>query len=134
MNRHGAIELQWGDGTYTFRLGLGEIEEMERKRDLGIFQIVTRLSPEIRQCKLSDITEVIRLGLIGGGMVPVEALVKVQRYAEERPIDENRDVAYAIALAGLMRLHSNEVEKASGEPEAVKTNESTSPPSQVPPS
>lgn len=135
MSRHGAIELAWGDGTYTFRLGLGEIEEMERKRNLGIFQIVTRLSPDIRQCQLSDITEVIRLGLIGGGMLPVEALMKVQRYADERPIDENRDIAYAIALAGLMRLHSNEVEKSAGEHGAVKTTAgSTSPPSQEQPS
>ncbi|WP_343229054.1 gene transfer agent family protein [Rhizobium setariae] len=134
MSRHAAIELDWADGTYTFRLGLSEIEELERKRDLGIFQIVTRLSPEIRQCRLPDISEVIRLGLIGGGKSPTDALVLVRRYVDERPIDENRDTAYAIALAGLMRVHTSEVEKPSGEPEAAKTDGSISPPSQDQPS
>lgn len=131
MSRHGAIELLWGDGTYTFRLGLSEIEELERKRDLGIFQILTRLNPVVRECKLSDITEVLRLGLVGGGTAPVDALVKVQRYADERPIDENRDVAYAVVLAAVMRLHSNEVEKGVGERAAAKKKRgSTSPQSQ----
>lgn len=129
MSRHGAIELDWADGTYTFRLGLSEIEELERKRDLGIFQIVGRLAPDVRECRLSDISEVIRLGLIGGGMKPVEALAKVRRYVDERPIDESRDVAYAIALAALMRVHSKELEQPPGEAEAAETSGSTSPPS-----
>lgn len=129
MSRHGAIETDFGDGTYTFRLGLDQIEELERKRDLGIFQIVTRLAPETRQAKLSDIMEVIRLGLIGGGMPPVDALVKVRTYVDQRPLDENRDIAYMICLAGLMRVHSSELEQPSGEPEAAETTGSTSPPS-----
>src|SRR5690606_1517165 len=108
MSRHAAVELDWADGTYTFRLGLGEIEELERKRDLGIFQIAIRLSPESRTCRLSDISEVLRLGLVGGGMKPVEAMALVRRYIDERPIDENRDVAYAVVLAALERVHSSE--------------------------
>lgn len=134
MNRHAAVELDWADGTYTFRLGLGEIEELERKLDLGIFQIVTRLSPVIRTCKLSDISEVLRVGLIGGGMKPTDALAKVRKYVDERPVDENRDIAYAIGLAGLHRVHSSELEKPSGEQEAAGTEGSTSPPSQGTPS
>ena len=132
MSRHAAIELDWADGTYTFRLGLSEIEELERKRDLGIFQIATRLSPDIRQCRLSDISEVIRLGLIGSGcMPPVDALAKVRKYVDERPIDESRDVAYAIAMAALMRVHAKELEQSPGEGEAAETSASTSPPSTV---
>jgi len=127
MSRHGAIELDWADGTYTFRLGLSEIDELERRRELGIFTIVTRLSPDVRECRLSDISEVIRLGLIGGGLSPVDALVKVRKYVDERPIDESRDVAYATGLAALMRVHSKDVEKSSGEDMAAETNVSTSP-------
>lgn len=126
MNRHGATEMDWADGTYTFRLGLSEIEELERKRDLSIFQIGTRLSPEVRQARSTDIIEVIRLGLIGGGMKPVDALALVRKYVDERPLDENRDTAYAIVLAGLMRVHSSELEKPSGEAEAPEPNASTS--------
>lgn len=135
MSRHAAVELDFGDGTFTFRLGLDEIEELERKRNAGVFAITTGLSPVNRTCRLSDISEVIRIGLIGGGMKPVEAMAKVKRYVDERPIDESRDIAYAIMLAALMRVHSTELEApTSGEEEAARTSDSTSPPSEAPPS
>ncbi|MEH6721291.1 MAG: gene transfer agent family protein [Aurantimonas endophytica] len=129
-SRHGAVELEFGDGEYTFRLGLAEIEELEAKQNAGVFQIATRLAPETRACRSSDIVQVIRLGLIGGGMKPVDALAKVRKYVDERPIDESRDVAYAVALAGLKRVHSSELEEAPpGEAAAAETSVSTSPPS-----
>lgn len=135
MSRHGAIELDFGDGTHTFRLSLGGIEELEAKADMGLFHIATRLSPSVRLCHLKEISEVLRIGLIGGGMAPVEALAQVRRYVDERPIDENRDIAYAVCLAGLTRLHTKEVESPSGEPKAAKKRRaSTSPKSQVQPS
>jgi hypothetical protein len=131
MSRHGAIEQDFGDGTFTFRLGLGEVEELEEKCALGLFLIATKLSPAVRACTLKEISEVLRLGLIGGGMAPVDALAKVRKYVDARPIDENRDIAHAICLAGLMRVHSSEIEAAAvGEPVAVETKDSTSPPSQ----
>ncbi len=130
MSRHAAIDQDFGDGTYTFRLGLDEIEELERLRDLGIFQIVARLSADSRTARLSDITSILRLGLIGGGMKPVDALAKVRKYVDERPLDENRDIAYAVGLAALMRLHSKELETPPGEARAPETSVSTSAPSE----
>lgn len=127
MSRHAAIEQAFGDGTYTFRLGLDEIEELERKRDLSVFQIVMRLAPERREARLADLSEVLRLGLIGGGMKPVEAMALVRRYVDQRPLDESRDIAYAVGLAALMRVHSNELETPPGEAEAAKSSVSTSP-------
>ncbi len=132
MSLQAAIEQPLGDGTYTFRLGLSEIEELERKRDAGIFTIVDRLRD--RSCRLSDISETLRLGLIGGGMKPVDAMALVRRYVDERPVDENRDIAYAVSLAGLMRLHTNELETEPGEAPAAGSNASTSPPSTETPS
>jgi hypothetical protein len=128
MSRHAAIELKWGDGAYTFRLGLSELEELERLLNLSVFQIVMRLSPETRIATTREIIQTIRLGLIGGGLSPVDAMTKVDRYVDQRPLDENRDAAYAVALASIMRLHSSEVEKP-GEDQAAKISESTSPPS-----
>lgn len=132
MSRHAAIEQPFADGDYTFRLGLDEIEELERKRDAGIFEIVDRL--RVRTCRLSDISETLRIGLIGGGMKPVEALALVRRYVDERPLDENRDIAYAVGLAALMRVHSDQLETASGEADAAEPDGSTSPPSAETPS
>lgn len=127
MSRHAAIEQKFGDGEYTFRLGLSEIEELERKRDCSVFEVVDRL--RTRTCRLQDISETLRIGLIGGGMKPVEALDLVRRYVDERPIDESRDIAYAVGLAALLRLHTNEMEQPSGEAEAAGSSDLTSPPS-----
>lgn len=133
MSRHGAAELDWADGTYTFRLGLDQIEELEEKRDMSLFALARRLSPAERDARLADIREVLRLGLIGGGMKPVDALVKVRKYVDERPIDESRDIAYAVVLAGLTRVHTSE-EPRSGEADAAETSASTSPQSEARPS
>ncbi len=127
MSRHAAIDQDFGDGTYCFRLGLSELEELERKRNLSIFEIVERL--RLRTSRVSDMSEVLRLGLIGGGMSPVNAMALVRRYVDERPLDENRDVAYAVGLAGVMRLHTVEDAPSSGEGEAVNSSVSISPPS-----
>lgn len=127
MSRHAAIEQDFGDGTYTFRLGLSQIEELERKREISIFEIVERL--RARTSRLTDISEVLRLGLVGGGMVPVEALALVRRYVDERPLDESRDIAYAVGIAALMRLHTDALDDQPGEVQAAKSGASTSPPS-----
>lgn len=130
MSRHGAVELPWADGTYTFRLGLELIEELEDKRDLSIFTIAARLSPEVRAPRLSDISEVLRLGLIGGGTKPTDALALVRRYVDVRPIDESRDVAYSVTLAAIARVHPGDLGgDDEGEAKAVEPSGSTSPPS-----
>lgn len=132
MSRHGAIDLPWADGDHSFRLGLAEIEELEAKRDLSIFEIARRLGPERRTARLADIMQVIRVGLIGGGAKPVDALALVRRYVDERPLDESRDLAYAIVLAGMARVHATgagDEEQPSGEAQAAKSDASTSPPS-----
>jgi hypothetical protein len=130
MRRHGTIEMDWADGTYTFRLGLAEIEELEDKRDLSLFALARRLSPSERNARLADIRETLRLGLIGGGMVPIDALTKVRRYIDERPLEDNRDAAYSVVLAGLMRVFTLEKDAAPGEQEAAEPDASTSPPSE----
>jgi hypothetical protein len=124
MNRHAAIELDWADGTYTFRLGISDIEELEAKRDLSIYEIARRMHPDRPEARITDISEVLRIGLIGGGTKPTDALAKVRRYVEERPVEENRDVAYAVVLAALARVHSRDIEEPpKGEVGAAKSPE-----------
>jgi len=109
MAKHGEVTLDWADGTYSFRLGLGEIEEIETKFDRSIFVIASALGE--RTARSTEISEILRIGLIGGGMAPPDALAKTRRYVDERPLEENRDTAYAVALAGLLRVHGDEVEE-----------------------
>ncbi len=130
MGRHGAVELDWADGTYTFRLSMELLEELEEKRDLSTFTIAARLSPEVRAPRLKDISEVLRIGLIGGGTKPTDALALVRRYVDERPLDESRDVAYSVALAAIARVHPGDLGgDDEGEAVAAEQNGSTSPPS-----
>lgn len=110
LSRHGAVELDWADGTYTFRLGLEQIEELEEKCGGSIFAVRDRLLD--RQPRLRDMREPLRIGLIGGGKPPVDALKLVRRYIDERPLDENREFALAVILAGLARVHADEIESA----------------------
>lgn len=119
---HGQVTLPWADGDYTFRLTLSGLEEIENKFDKSIFVIVSDLGE--RKARSSEILEVLRVGLIGGGMAPVDALAKVRLYVDQRPLDENRDTAYAVALQGLMRVHSSEMEPPSGEADAAEESPS----------
>lgn len=124
--RHGQVELDWADGTYSFRLTLASYEEVEEKCDASLYEIVERLSN--RTCRLKHIREVLRCGLIGAGMAPADALRKVRQYVDERPVEENRDTALAVALAGIARVFTVET-KPAGEQQAAESLASTSPPS-----
>lgn len=123
---HGAIELAFGDGEYTFRLGLNEIEELEDKADTSIFLLYASTATELPYAKLKHYRETIRLGLIGGGMAPNDALVLTKRYVDERPLSESVACAHQILKAALRQVHGV---KLSGEEQAAKPSVSTSPPS-----
>ncbi|MBX9452636.1 MAG: gene transfer agent family protein [Mesorhizobium sp.] len=83
-----------GDGEHTFALPHPLIEELERKTSAGIgvlFQRIRSLSFSI-----ADISETIRLALIGGGMEPAEAFKLVETYVRQRPLAESLPVALGI--------------------------------------
>jgi hypothetical protein len=119
LSRHAAVELDWADGTYTFRLGLKEIEELEEKCDLGIYRIWQTLHPSgSRDFRSTYLVNAIRLGLLGGGMDAAKALVLVRKYIDERPIEESRDAAFAVVSAALVRVHGEDLKQASEDGEA----------------
>lgn len=62
----GFIELEFGDGTYRFRLLGAELRELQSLCDAGPFEIFNRLS--VGFPRFDDIRETIRLGLVGGKM------------------------------------------------------------------
>lgn len=134
-SQHGLVTLDWADGTYAFRLSLAGIEELEEKLDLSVFVLAHQL--RTREARLKGIVETLRIGLIGGGMEPPRALTLVRRYVDERPIDENRDTAYAVVLAGLARVSPAELaevkKKTRRARQAKRRNSaSTLPPSEAP--
>jgi hypothetical protein len=100
VSRDAKIQITWADGDYVFRLGWGELAELQEKTDAGPYVVLNRL--HTHQWRIEDISNVIRLGLIGGGVDPVKALRLIRTYVENRPPLESHPCALAILSAGLV--------------------------------
>lgn len=131
MAKSAKITLEWADGEYLFALRCGEIEELEAdsfnpetgKKGIGIGAIWTRLMSGTWY--INDVYNVIRLGLIGGGMEDVAAKRMVERYAKNKPVTDKEyldkpspsnplTVAQAILAAAIIGVEENE---SAGEPQ-----------------
>lgn len=117
MSRDASIELDFGDGTYTFRLGWGELAKIQEACGAGPYVVLHRLFDN--SWRLNDIKEVIRWGLIGGKLEPVKALKLVRDYVEERPPLESVMYAQAILSAGLQGAPEEDVGKKPAASPAV---------------
>ena len=118
MSLDASITLDWADGTYVFRLAWSELEMLQEAVDAGPWVVLGRLFD--RTCRVGDISHVIRLGLIGGGKEPVEALKLTRAYVEARPPAENVMVAIGILGAALNGAREEPVgETVAANPEAV---------------
>jgi hypothetical protein len=95
--RDGQITLTWADGDYVFRLGWGELELLQEACNAGPYVILDRLIE--KTFRIGDISHVLRLGLIGGGMAPTAALTLVRAYVESRVPAENLIFAQAVLSA-----------------------------------
>ena len=114
-----SVELDFADGRYLFKLGMRQICELEEKCKCGIGEIAARclsgyhgdLGAETADLKFSvyDVTETIRLGLIGGktgwvdgaeiAVKPHDAKALVDRYVMEQPLIDGWQLACVILLS-----------------------------------
>lgn len=88
----------FGDGDYQFRLTQEAVRELESKSGTGIGLISSRVFA--KQFAQSEISETIRLALIGGGMAPKRATDLVALYVADRPLSQT----YPLAAKVLERL------------------------------
>jgi Phage tail tube protein, GTA-gp10 len=110
MAVNGEIELTWGDGEHKFNIAkLRCVLELEEKCNSGVAEILNRINEG--RWRFNDIRETIRLGLVGGGMLPDKALTMTQRYVDDRPWRENVLPAQAIIYAALVGVAGDELEK-----------------------
>lgn len=82
MNNQGEITVTWGDGDYCFRLTVLGLIELEEKCSAPFSTVWQRVN--LGAYGVNDVRETIRLGLIGGGMGPADALKLVRRYVDDR--------------------------------------------------
>lgn len=87
----------FGDAEYDFRLTQPTLKELERSTGLGIGVICHRIFNH--QFAHADLTEIIRLALIGGGTAPKRAAELIAAYAADRPLAEIYPLAVSIAEA-----------------------------------
>lgn len=119
MSRDARIELDWADGTYAFRLAWGQLAELQEKCDAGPYVVLQRLHSGA--WRIEDISNIIRLGLIGGGLEPSPALKLTRAYVEARPPMESLIPAQVILSAALMGAP----EEAVGEADAANQTEAS---------
>jgi hypothetical protein len=84
----------FGDAEYAFALTDPMITELERLCGNGIGAIYQRAVA--MQFVNADLIEIIRLGLIGAGMPPLQAKTLTDTYATDRPMAETYPLALDI--------------------------------------
>ncbi|TAY66501.1 gene transfer agent family protein [Rhizobium leguminosarum] len=107
MTEHRAF---FGDGEHTFAFPTRElIEELEHKTGQPIGALFRRF--QNHDFSFSDLTEIIRLGLIGGGASPADADRLVKVYSIGRPLTESFLVALGIITALFLGAEEDTDEK-----------------------
>nr|WP_064251104.1 gene transfer agent family protein [Rhizobium leguminosarum]OAP88171.1 hypothetical protein A4U53_08670 [Rhizobium leguminosarum] len=102
----------FGDGEKTFAFPNRElIAELEHKTGQPIGALFRRF--QSHDFSFSDLTEVIRLGLIGGGASPADADRLVSVYSIGRPLTESFLVALGIITALFLGTEEDNDEKRS---------------------
>lgn len=134
MSRSAAITRDFGDGEHIFRLGYGELMELQESLDAGPWFIMSQFAAltttflsnpgAVKDMSVKMPREIIRIGLIGGGAKPVDAVKLVRTYVEQRPPDESLGLAMEILRAALSGApDADEVKKkAATKPSKRATN------------
>ncbi len=110
MAANGEVTINWADGEHKFNLAkIKLVFELQEKCDAGIAEIRKRILED--RWYAQDIRETLRLGLIGGGMTPDQALRLINRYCDDRPAVESVQPAIVVILAYMFGVPGDEVGK-----------------------
>lgn len=142
MSADGSVTLPWAGENRRFRLAIGQLRELQEgvnkwRVAIGAPPIGPRTLLRLLvegDGWIDEIREVIRLGLIGGGMKIDLVPGLVKRYVDERPLMESAQVAQAILLTALVGDVDDPVGKHPAETAATeaRATASSSPQSTAP--
>lgn len=125
MSRTAKVQLVF-DEAREFRLGIGQLEELQERCDAGPEEIFNRLNTA--RWRLADIQQTLRLGLIGAGATVSQAALLVERNAGPGNLIEWKDHCRAILFAAMAGApDEDEIRGEDGEPGEQKGETPTSP-------
>jgi hypothetical protein len=134
----GSIMLDWGGETRRFRLKIGQFRELQEAINRPRCALGAQpIGPNTFYHLLAsgdawphEVREVIRLGLIGGGLPLAQVPGLMRRYFDEQPLPESALIAPGIFAAGYAGPPEDQAgKKADAE---TTTSRSPSPPSMAP--
>ncbi|MBB3944761.1 hypothetical protein GGQ73_000686 [Rhizobium skierniewicense] len=108
----GEVTLPFGDGEYTFNLTWELACSWERDNGRSLFSTFNQMV-QARAAMLIDIRSILHLGLVGGGMTPIEATSKVKTWVENRPIAESMPTVLTVVESFLFGT-DKDVDTADG--------------------
>lgn len=79
-----ASNITWPGGIHSMSLGLAQLEGLQRATDAGPEFLLNKI--RLGQWTVGDLFEVLRWGLIGGGLDPVEAETLNKRLFGQQPL------------------------------------------------
>jgi len=127
MSADGSVTLVWGDGENKFRFAIGQFRELQEKINqrriligapaVGPMSLLTALKAQ--DVWPDDVRDILRIGLVGGGMPIKDAHRKLVTYFDNSPPLEHALTAFAVLFAGLVGVPEEL-------PEAVKKKKKSS--------
>ena len=109
MSNDGSTTITWPDQERRYRLGIGELIELQDKCDAGPAQIFNAICNHT--WRVQWVRETIRLGLIGGGLDPVRALGLTAKYVTPGSLFTCAIMAQQILIAALSGDPNDQVGK-----------------------
>jgi len=118
------ITLNWPGGEHDFALRIGELRAIQNACDAGPEEVLNRFRVTAAW-RVDDVIEVLRQGLIGGGMARQDATKLVMRVVETHGYLDIKMTCIAIMWDALAGPADDSSGKPTGEPESPPENGSS---------
>lgn len=117
MSADGSVTLFFGDQEYPFRIRIGEFRELQekvnrRRVEMGLNPVgPTTLANSLRANDAwpDDARDVIRIGLVGGGMEPAKAHRMMTMYFDAKSPLQFYLTAFTVLMAAFVGVEGDEI-------------------------
>jgi hypothetical protein len=134
MSADGGISLEWADGEYRFKFGIGQFRELQEKVNgrriligapvVGPMTLLKAL--QANDAWPDDVRDILQLGLVGGGMTSLDAYRVLKNHFDNSAPLVHMKPAHAVLLAGLVGVPAEPVGSKKKKNETIKTSPSSS--------